>query len=36
MDALIACKNVLSKFEWDLADVADGVCVIKEIHQRDM
>ena len=26
----------MSMFKWDLADVAEGVCVVIEIHQHDM
>ena len=32
----MARENVLSDFKSDLANVADGVCVVKEINQRDM
>ena len=34
--ALIARIGVMSMFKWDLANVAEGVYVVIEIHQHDM
>ena len=34
--ALVAGIGEMSMFKWDLADVAEGICVVIEIHQHDM
>ena len=36
MNALVKRKRVLSKFEWDVAHVADGDCVLNGFLQHDM
>ena len=34
--ALVAGIGAMPMFEWDLADVAEGVYVVIGIHQHDM
>ena len=36
LKALVTCKRVLPKFEWDVAHVADGDCVFNEFLQHNM